>query len=131
MAAAGALLAACAPQQAAGPSSRVYAVDQAGGAKSCNSPTPSLTAGQATDVALKVGNDGGWCAITVSQSGHTPFSAGLLTAPPAHGKVLIHTVGDDTRIDYTPTRGFTGSDAFTVKLIPGDPVVRAAVTVTP
>ena len=36
MAAAGALLAGCAPQQAAGPSSaRLYAVDQAGAAKSC------------------------------------------------------------------------------------------------
>ena len=69
MAAAGALLAGCAPQQAAGPSSaRLYAVDQAGAAKSCNAPTPSLTAGQATDVAVKVGNDGGWCAITVAQS---------------------------------------------------------------
>lgn len=132
MAAAGALLAGCAPQQAAGPSSaRLYAVDQAGAAKSCNAPTPSLTAGQATDVAVKVGNDGGWCAITVAQSGRAPFSAGLLTSPPAHGKVLVHTVGDETRIDYTPTRGFTGSDAFAVTLIPGDPVVRANVTVTP
>ena len=66
-------------------------------------------------------------AITVAQSGRAPFSAGLLTSPPAHGKVLVHAVGDETRIDYTPTRGFTGSDAFAVTLIPGDPVVRAKI----
>jgi hypothetical protein len=39
-------------------------------------------------------------------------------------------VGDETRIDYTPDRRFAGSDAFTVKLIPGDATIKVAVTVT-
>jgi hypothetical protein len=33
-----------------------------------------------------------------------------------------------TRIDYTPNKGFVGTDAFAVKLIPGDATVRVAVT---
>ena len=52
---------------------------------------------------MKLGNDGGWCAITVNNGGR-PFDAGLLAAAPAHGKVLVHTVGNNTRIDYTPER---------------------------
>ena len=44
--------------------------------------------------------------------------------------MLIHEVGDNTRIDYTPDRGFSGTDSFAVKLIPGDAKVIVAVTVT-
>src|SRR5690348_9256412 len=83
---------------------RVYAADMAGAAKTCVVPKVSPAAGQDTPVQMKLGNDGGWCAIPV-RDGSRPYAAGLLTAPPAHGKVLIHTVGDDTRIDYTPDRG--------------------------
>ncbi len=67
----------------------------------------------------------------LQQDGSKPFGAGLLMARPGHGTVVIHAVGDDTRIDYTPDRGFTGSDSFAVKLIPGDATVHVAVTVTP
>jgi hypothetical protein len=45
--------------------------------------------------------------------------------------VLIHQVGDTTRIDYTPEPNFTGSDTFAVTLIPGDAVIRTAVKVVP
>ena len=101
-----------------------------GAAKACTVPPVTPAAGQLVDVAMKVGNDGGWCAIAVSNGGR-PFNAGLLTTPPAHGKVLIHTVGNDTRIDYTPAPRFAGADAFSLRLIPGDATIRAAVTVTP
>ena len=53
---------------------------------------------------MQVGNDGGWCGITVAQDGK-PYDAGLLTQAPEHGKVYIHPVGDATRIDYTPDLG--------------------------
>jgi hypothetical protein len=102
----------------------------AGGAKICEMPKVAPAAGQEAAVAVKVGNDGGWCGITVSNGGK-PYAAGLLASAAAHGKVLIHTVGNDTRIDYTPERGFAGSDAFSVKLIPGDAVIRASVSVGP
>jgi len=122
------LIQGCAPQQAAPSGTRLYASDFAGGAKSCAVPTVSITDGKETAVPMTVGNDGGWCGITVAQSGR-PFAAGLLTTRPTHGKVYIHTVGDNTRIDYTPDTGFTGSDSFTARLVPGDGSLRVAVTV--
>lgn len=78
---------------------------------------------------MRVANDGGWCAISVQLDGQ-PYAAGLLTDPPAHGKVYIHPVGNFTRIDYTPDSGFTGTDSFVVQLIPGNPALRTTVTVT-
>jgi hypothetical protein len=78
---------------------------------------------------MSVGNDGGWCAIHVSQAGPHPYDVGLLTARAAHGIVYVHPVGDDTRIDYTPKKGFTGSDAFNVKLVPGNAELHVTVAV--
>jgi len=97
---------------------------------------------------MAVVNDGGWCGILVSQNaapsrsnkgawaalGATqakqPFAAGLLQTRAQHGRVYIHAVGDETRVDYTPDPGFTGNDQFAVRLIPGDPVLTVAVTVS-
>jgi hypothetical protein len=110
---------------------RVYAADLAGAAKSCDVPRITPASGQTTNAAMKLANDGGWCGLPVHQDGPKPFDAGLLTARPAHGTVLIHAVGDETRIDYTPDRGFSGADSFSVKLVPGNGTVRVAVTVTP
>ena len=39
----------------------------------------------------------------------------------------MHKVGDVTRIDCTPDCGYTGTDSFTVKLIPGDSSISFAV----
>jgi hypothetical protein len=128
LAATGLALAACANKGTpSGP--RVFASDLAGGAKSCSAPAPALKDGGEAQSEMKVGNDGGWCGITVSKDGK-PYAAGLLTGMPAHGKVLIHTVGDDTRIDYTPDRGYAGPDQFTVTLLPGETALRVSVTVT-
>jgi hypothetical protein len=131
---AGACLAleACTPPPPPPPVStaREYQIDQVGGAKLCTAPKLTLTDGKTTDATIAVGNDGGWCAISVTQTGPKPYDAGLLTGKPAHGKVYIHTVGDDTRIDYTPDANFAGADAYTVSLLPGSPVLHVAVTVT-
>jgi len=91
-------------------------------------PKVSLAPGKVTPVAMQVGNDGGWCGISVALDGH-PYAAGLLSTPATHGRVHIHPVGDNTRIDYTPDRGFIGSDSFIVTLLPGRPVLRVGVTV--
>jgi hypothetical protein len=130
MAATALLLQACAEQPQSGPGPRVFAADVAGGAKICVVPKVAPVAGQETPVEMKLGNDGGWCGITVSNGGK-PYEAGLLSAKPVHGKVQIHTVGNATRIDYTPDRAVGGADAFSVKLIPGDAALRVSVAVGP
>jgi hypothetical protein len=126
-----ALLAGCSQNTGpAGSRLRIYAADVIGSARVCQVPNVDPVAGQNTEAAIKMDNDGGWCALRVRQDGARPYGAGLLITRPAHGSVLVHTVGDDTRIDFTPDRGFTGTDSFTVKLVPGDANVEVAVTVT-
>ena len=111
---------------------KTYAVDFAGASKQCVVPKDiKVIPGKETDVAMTVASDGGWCAVPMEQVGDKPYSAGLVVTRPTHGKVYVHTVGDDTRVDYTPDRGFAGTDAFSVKLIPGDPVIRVTATVSP
>ena len=127
----GLVLAGCSKTEVlTGPTLRVYAADLAGGAKLCDAPKLQPAAGGGSEAPLIVANDGGWCGIRVHQQGPKPFDAGLLTTRPNHGTVLIHEVGDDTRIDYTPDRGFAGNDAFVVKLIPGNATIDVGVTVT-
>jgi hypothetical protein len=124
------MLQACAEKPPSAPPPRVFAADMTGAAKVCAVPPVTPAAGRPVDVAMKLGSDGGWCAITVNNNGR-PFDAGLVATPPAHGKLLIHTVGNDTRIDYTPAARYAGVDAFTVRLIPGDAVLRVTATVAP
>lgn len=124
------LLQGCAEQPAPQEPIREYAIDLQGGAKTCTVSKTVPEAGKSVQANLSMGNDGGWCALTVAADGK-PYGAGLLTTRPQHGKVFIHTVGNDTRIDYTPDRGFTGADKFSVKLLPGDAGIDAAVTVSP
>jgi hypothetical protein len=121
------VLQACA-QQAPPSRTRMFQADLIGAAKNCSVPKVAPAAGQEATVAMKMGNDGGWCAITVDNAGK-PFDAGLLVTEPAHGKIYIHSVGDDTRIDYTPDARFAGTDAFAVRLLPGGAILRANVTV--
>jgi hypothetical protein len=113
-----------------GPASgtRLYHADFQGKATRCTPSTPTITAGQTTDATITQSGDG-WCGILVHQPGPKPYDAGLLLKRPAHGDVLIHSVGDDTRIDYTPDRRATGPDAFTVRLLPGNADLHVAVTV--
>jgi hypothetical protein len=118
------VLQACEQRPPAATGTRMFQADLVGAAKNCSVPEVAPAAGQEAPVTIKVGNDGGWCA----NSGK-PFDAGLLVTEPAHGKVYIHSVGDKTRIDYTPNARFTGTDAFAVRLLPGGAVLRASVTV--
>ncbi len=78
---------------------------------------------------MQVSNEGGWCGITANRGG-AAFDSYLLDVRPVHGRVFAHRVGGNTRIDYTPDRGFVGTDQFAVRLIPGNGVIQGAVTVT-
>ncbi len=126
----GATLQACSgPPAASGPAVRYYAADMNGGAKLCEVSKPAVSAGKVVDATMKVSSSGGWCGLPVSNGGRA-FDAGLLTSRPEHGKPQVHTVGLDTRIDSTPEFGITGTDQFTVQLLPGEGAVRVTVTVT-
>jgi len=132
-----AALAGCAHEEEAKPAQTtafVYSADLQGAAKLCTAPqqlTPP--SGQPAAVSMVVGNDGGWCGIGVADTAAhpypEPYAAGLLTGRPAHGKVYVHTVGHQTRIDYTPDRAFAGADRFTVALLPGDAALHVSVSV--
>ncbi len=105
--------------------------DLAGGAKTCTVPQAAvLSAGQQVETTMTVDNDGGWCGITVAQSGPKPFAYGTVQSRPRNGRVHIHTVGDNTRVDYIPNAAFGGTDNFAVQLKPGNATMRVAVTVT-
>jgi hypothetical protein len=126
-----AVLAGCAkPPPPVVSTTRVYAVDQQGAAKTCKVSDVAAAPGKQVPVEMAVGNDGGWCALSLSAPDHSPYGAGLLTDRAAHGTVYIHTVGDDTRIDYTPDHGYAGTDKFTVTLLPGEVALAFSVTVT-
>ncbi len=126
-----ALLAGCA-QEASRPAAAklpVYAADVTGGAKVCETPNVNPAAGQTINLSITAGNGGGWCGLSVHQDGVKPFDAGLLTSRPEHGSVTIHSVGDNTRIDYTPDAGYVGPDGYGVTLLPGSSMLRVTVSV--
>jgi len=127
-----ALLAAAGCQEQAAPSrTRVFAVDMNGRAKSCIANPTETSPSKPADAMMSLSNDGGWCGITTRQENRRPYAAGLVETRPAHGMVFIHTVGDDTRVDFVPDAGFTGQDKFSVRLVPGNAKMNVAVTVTP
>jgi hypothetical protein len=107
----------------------IYNADITGGARSCVAPAASPPDGQAVLAQMQVSNEGGWCGITANRGG-AAFESYLLDVRPTHGRVFAHRVGGNTRIDYTPDRGFAGTDQFAVRLIPGNGVIQGAVTVT-
>jgi hypothetical protein len=120
------LLQGCAPQPTW---NGIYAIDAAGGAKTCVAPTVSPPDGQTVQAQLQVSNEGGWCGMTLNRGG-APYASYLLVTAASHGRVFAHHVGTNTRIDYTPDAGFLGTDSFAVRLIPGNAVLQVAVSVT-
>ncbi|MCQ4161738.1 cadherin-like domain-containing protein [Roseomonas sp. GC11] len=130
-----ALLAACAKSDGPAPTAAsrlpVYAVDLQGKSSICTLPAegPRLVDGQQAETTMTVGNDGGWCGVSVARPGPEPFDAGLLIARPAKGTVVVKAVGDYTRLDYVADAGFVGTDSFTVRLLPGSTSVKVNVTV--
>lgn len=122
-----ALAAACAPPQQAAPGPRIYAVDVQGRSALCDVPRGvTLAADRATEATMTMDNDGGWCGIATNRAG-----PGLVTAKPANGRLHVRKVGAITRVDYIPDRGFTGTDAFAVKLLPDQAELKVAATVQP
>ena len=123
-------LAACVNQPGAvvaGSRLPTYSTDLSGKAANCTVSAVTLEDGKEATATMTTGG-GGWCGIPVRRSDQ-PLGAGLLTQASRHGAVYIHTVGDDTRVDYTPRAGTSGPDSFTVKFIPGDAILRVTVSI--
>ena len=108
--------------------SPVYATDMIGKAAACTTSPITVKDGAVNPVSMTTGG-GGWCGISLDRGGHA-YAAGLLTKPASSGKVYIHTVGDETRIDYTASRVPVTPDSFTVRLIPGDATLVVSVAPT-
>ena len=102
----------------------VYATDLQGKAASCTASPVQPEAGKTVTATVTTGG-GGWCALTVATGGK-PYAAGLVERRPEHGRVYIHSVGDETRVDYTPDAAAV-ADTFTVELIPGNASIAVAV----
>jgi hypothetical protein len=108
----------------------IYSTDMVNKAASCSfTPLAAVADGSVNKVAMTTGG-GGWCGFGVELDSH-PYTAGLLIQGAKNGKVHIHTVGDDTRIDYTPERAPAGPDSFTVRLLPGSATIEVSVNTTP
>ena len=126
------LLAACVQQQAAAPAGPNL---NEGIAAVCTPTTPTLVPGAIAQAEIRMGNDGGWCAIRVADAGQ-PFVVGLVHDRPAHGRVLVRTAGNQTFLDYLPAAGYSGPDSFTAILRPHeqgqkDSTVHVTVLVAP
>jgi hypothetical protein len=82
---------------------------------------------------ISTSNDGGWCAIRHAYYFRTRETTPELrvTKPPAHGEVVVGSVGGLLRIAYRPTRGYVGPDWFEVHIAGPDPdVIPVSVSVS-
>lgn len=126
------LLAACVQKQVAAPPGPNV---NEGIASVCKPSDPTLVPGAVAQAQMQMGNDGGWCAVRVSDAGQ-PFVVGLVHDRPAHGRVVIRAAGNQTFLDYVPAPGYSGPDSFTAILRPhaqgqADSQVHVTVTVAP
>lgn len=84
--------------------------------------------------SIAMANDGAWCQIRFHHAWINLLVQGPLSVeqPPAHGEVIVGSIGYSLRIAYRPAPGFAGSDHFVVRLHGPDPWdIPVAVTVAP
>ncbi len=102
-------------------------------ARLCRIVPFTLSEGASTPVRMTTSNDGGYCAIMVTQKAGGAFDAGLEPVQAAHGTALIIKYNNQTSIEYVPEQRYAGPDAFEVKLIvrgqPGYTTLNVAVSV--
>ncbi len=102
-------------------------------AANCTASPVNLPDGGSGTATISLSNDGGYCAVSLTDAAGQPFDAGIEPVQPAHGTAVIVKYAGKTSIEYVPVGGYAGSDAFTVKLIlkgqPGYTTLNVAVTV--
>jgi hypothetical protein len=60
-----------------------------------------------------------------------PYPRAQVVVPPLHGKASAAKTTAGVTISYAPAAGFTGSDQFTLRVQPGDILMRVTVQVPP
>jgi hypothetical protein len=86
-------------------------------AASCNVAPFHVADGGTTDVVMVVGNDGGYCAATLTDAAGAPYDAPLVPVLPEHGTPRVVKYNGKTSVEYTPNAGFVGHDSFVVHLL--------------
>ncbi len=88
-------------------------------AGSCKIAPFHAAEGHETEVLMTVGNDGGYCAATLTTAAGQPYDAPLVPAngKPEHGLVRVVKYNGKTSVEYTPDAGYAGHDHFAVRLI--------------
>lgn len=83
---------------------------------------------------ILMSQDGGWCQLSNLFVFQDVVTVGTLSlaSPPAHGEVRTGIVGQQLRIGYRPSAGFTGTDGFVVHFDAPQPWdIPVRVTVVP
>lgn len=94
-----------------------------------------VTDGGTTAVQMTLGNDGGYCAATLTAASGKPYDAPLVPLLPRHGTPRVVKYNGKTSVEYVPDPGFAGHDDFAVHLIikgsPALTTLNVSVTVLP
>lgn len=98
-------------------------------AKSCTYSPVQPKPGATVEATITMTNDG-WCAFRASEKQGTAYLLGLVKQRPAHGELQIRKWAGESRVEYTPTPGFVGTDKFSVELRPQEGGADATVLIT-
>ena len=79
-------------------------------------------------VRMEMLNVGQSCGIVLSLDA-VPSTTGAIVALPAHGRAVVRRTAQGALADYTPARGFFGTDSFSATLGRGGNVTTINVTV--
>ena len=87
-------------------------------------------------LTMQVSSSGGWClwgtAVTIdSPSNYRPFDLAVPTEQPGHGEMRFRNADRATFVEYRPSAGYIGADAFAFRLLPGNGYFPVSVIVTP
>ena len=91
-------------------------VSDEGIARSCTASPVDVSASASATATMVTSNEGGWCAIKVSEKDGQAFATGLVRIRPEHGRLYVEKAGAQTRVQYYPAAGYAGADTFTIGL---------------
>jgi hypothetical protein len=73
--------------------------------------------GGTVPVTMRVSNEGGYCAATLTADSGKPYDAPLVPVLPHHGTPRVVKYDGKTSVEYSADAGYVGPDNFEVHLI--------------